>query len=160
VDMGILAAGRDAMALDTLMMGLIGTGPEKDKPLAAAMRRGMSTGRMEDLDILGDDPGALRYSGFQLPTKKDISEHVPEFVAKQFGSWMSLRPLPIEGKCTACRKCVESCPASAIAIEGKIARVDLKKCVRCYCCHELCEQDAIALDRPLLMRLIGMNKDL
>lgn len=160
VEMGTLAAGRSAVDVDTLMMGLIGIDAEKDKPLAAAMRRGMSTGRIEDLDVLGDDPSALSYPGFQLPTKKDISEHVPDFLMKQFGSWMALRPLPVEGRCTACKRCAEICPAGAITIEGGLARVDLKKCVRCYCCHELCEFDAIDLERPLLMRALRINRDM
>jgi uncharacterized Fe-S center protein len=55
---------------------------------------------------------------------------------------------------------VEICPANAIAIEGKVAVVDLKKCQRCYCCHELCEYDAIELERPLLMKLLRINRDL
>jgi uncharacterized Fe-S center protein len=66
--------------------------------------------------------------------------------------------VPVEGKCTACGKCVEICPAGAITIEGKLARVDQKKCQRCYCCHELCEQDAIELERPMLMKLMRMNR--
>jgi formate hydrogenlyase subunit 6/NADH:ubiquinone oxidoreductase subunit I len=40
---------------------------------------------------------------------------------------------------------------------GGLATVDLRKCIKCYCCHELCENDAIDLDRPLLMRLMGIR---
>jgi len=160
VEMGMLAAGPDALSLDALMMSLIGIDFAKNKPLAAAVRRGLCDGSAKGLTVLGDDAGVLAFSGFQLPTKKDISEHVPDFIMKQFGNRIALRPLPVEGKCTACKRCVESCPAKAITIEGGLARVDLKKCVRCYCCHELCEQDAIVLDRPLLMRLMRMNRDL
>jgi uncharacterized Fe-S center protein len=72
---------------------------------------------------------------------------------QRFGSMMSLRPRPVEGRCTGCGKCSELCPALAITIEGRLAHVDLKKCLRCYCCHELCEFDAVELDRPLLLRL-------
>ena len=110
------------------------------------------------LEMVGDEVGSLRYRGFRLPDKKDISERVPDFVMKRFGERMALRPVPVEGKCTACGKCVEICPAGAITIEGKLARVDQKKCQRCYCCHELCEQDAIELERPMLMKLMRMNR--
>jgi len=160
IDMGMVAAGTDAFALDLAMMDVIGIEPEKNKALAAGIRRGLCSGDLADVEMLGDGVESLRYSGFRLPDKKDISERVPDFVMKRFGERMALRPVPVEGKCTACKKCVEICPASAITIEGKLARVDQKKCQRCYCCHELCEQDAIVLERPLLMKLMRINRDL
>ncbi|HEY5493171.1 MAG TPA: DUF362 domain-containing protein [Candidatus Anoxymicrobiaceae bacterium] len=160
IDMGMMAAGTDAFALDLAMMDVIGIEPEKNKALAAGIRRGLCSGDLADVEMLGDGVESLRYSGFRLPDKKDISERVPDFVMKRFGERMALRPVPVEGKCTACKKCVEICPASAITIEGKLARVDQKKCQRCYCCHELCEQDAIVLERPLLMKLMRINRDL
>jgi len=160
IDMGMMAAGTDACALDLAMMDVIGIEPEKNKALAAGIRRGLCQGDASGLELVGDEVGSLRYQGFRLPDKKDISERVPDFVMKRFGERMALRPVPVEGKCTACKKCVEICPASAITIEGKLARVDQKKCQRCYCCHELCEQDAIVLERPLLMKLLRINRDL
>lgn len=160
IDMGTLAAGTDAFAVDLAMMDLIGIDPEKNKALAAAIRRGLCPGQAGGLEMAGDEAGSLRYQGFRLPDKKDISERVPDFVMKQFGDRLALRPVPVEGRCTACGKCVDICPAQAIGIEDKVAVVDLKKCQRCYCCHELCEQDAIELERPLLMKLMRMNRDL
>ena len=158
IDMGMMAAGTDAFALDLAMMDVIGIEPEKNKALAAAIRRGLCQGDSRGLEMVGDEVGSLRYRGFRLPDKKDISERVPDFVMKRFGERMALRPVPVEDKCTACGKCVEICPAGAITIEGKLARVDQKKCQRCYCCHELCEQDAIELERPMLMKLMRMNR--
>ena len=160
IEMEFMAAGTDPFAVDLALMALIGIEPEKNKALAAGIRRGLCSGEMRNLQLLGDDIDSLRYSGFRLPDKKDISERVPDFVMKRFGERMALRPVPIEGKCTVCKKCVEICPAGAIAIEGKVAVVDLKKCQRCYCCHELCEHDAIELERPLLMKLMRVNRDM
>ena len=158
IDLGFLAAGRDAFAVDTVMMELIGIDAKANKPLAAAMRRGLCTGKVAEIDVLGDRVEDLAYSGFRLPTKKDISEHVPQLIMKQFGEHVALRPAPVAGKCTACSKCVDICPAKAMTIEGGVARVDLKKCQRCYCCHELCEFDAIELERPLLMKMLRLNR--
>jgi uncharacterized protein (DUF362 family)/Pyruvate/2-oxoacid:ferredoxin oxidoreductase delta subunit len=158
IQMGLLAAGRDALAVDTLMMGLIQIDFEKNKPLADAVRRGLCSGEMSDLEVLGDQPRDLLYDGFALPSKKDISEHVPDFMMQRFGDLMALRPLPVAGLCTACGRCAQVCPAEAITIEAGVATVDMKKCQRCYCCHELCEQDAIELERPLLMKMLRINR--
>lgn len=160
IDVGVLAAGRDPLAVDTALMGLIGIDAEKNKPLAAAVRRGLCSGELSDVDLLGDSLSSLAYDGFRLPDKKDISEHVPDFIMKRFGSWMALRPVPQAGKCTGCKRCAEACPVKAISVSEGLAQVDASKCVRCYCCHELCEQDAIRLERPLLMKLLRVNRDL
>ncbi|HEY5526339.1 MAG TPA: DUF362 domain-containing protein [Candidatus Anoxymicrobiaceae bacterium] len=160
IDVGLLAGGRDAMAIDAVLMDVIGIEAKMNKPLAAATRRGLWTGDLDGVEVVGDSVAVLAYSGFRLPTKKDISEHVPEFIMKRFGDHMALRPVPVAGKCTACGKCVEICPAHAVTVVDKIARVDLKKCQACYCCHELCEHDAIALERPMLMKLLRINRDL
>jgi uncharacterized protein (DUF362 family)/NAD-dependent dihydropyrimidine dehydrogenase PreA subunit len=157
VEMKMLAAGPDAFAVDAVMMRAIGIELEKNKPLASAMRRGLLAGG--ELDLVGDDLETLRFSGFRLPDKKDVSEHVPEFIMRVYGNRMALRPHPVEGRCTGCKRCAEICPAKAIVVAEGLAMVDLKKCVRCYCCHELCEQDAIELDRPLLMRMMRMNRE-
>jgi uncharacterized protein (DUF362 family)/NAD-dependent dihydropyrimidine dehydrogenase PreA subunit len=155
--MGFVAAGADPFAVDLLMMELLGIEPRANKPLAAAIERGLSNGAAGDLEVLGDDPAALAVSGFKLPSKKDASERVPAFVMDRFGRMLSLTPSPAPERCTGCRKCAEVCPEKAIAMAGRVAKVDARKCIRCYCCHELCEYDAIDLERPVLMRLLRIK---
>lgn len=155
--MGFLAAGSDAFAVDLLLMELTGLDARANKPLAAAIDRGLCTGRTADLNILGEDPAGLAVPGFRLPTGKNINERIPGFVMDKFASMVSLRPKPSPGRCTGCRKCADICPGSAITMAYKVAIVDPKRCIKCYCCHELCEYDAIDLERPLLMRLARMK---
>lgn len=149
----LLAAGADAFAVDAAMMRVIGIEPRFNKPLAAAIERGLFA--ETDLRLLGDPLESLAVEGFRLPLKKDMAARIPSSVMDRFGNLLAVRPRPTES-CTACRKCVDVCPAKAITIEGKVARVDLDRCIRCYCCHELCEHDAIELVRPLLLRAVTM----
>ena len=153
--MGIIATGRDAFALDVLMMDLIGIPPGANKPLGAAIKRGLASGEVGELRVLGDGLEALSVEGFRLPVKKDTIARLPSFLTDMAASRLSIRPCPDPAVCTGCRKCAEICPEGAISIVDGAARVDLSKCIRCYCCHELCEHDAIELKRPLLMRLVN-----
>lgn len=153
--MGIIAACRDAFALDRLMMDLVGIPRGANKPLGAAIKRGLISGNSSELRVLGDGLEALRVEGFRLPVKKDITARMPSFLTDMVAARLSIRPRPDPVVCTACGKCAEICPEGAISVVDRAARVDLSKCIRCYCCHELCEHDAIELERPLLMRLIN-----
>lgn len=153
--MGIIAAGADALSVETVMMAVAGLDPGVNKPLAAAVRRGLCTGAPHDIEVLGDSIDSLRVSGFRLPDKKDTSTRVPAFLMDRFGNMLSLRPRPEPDRCTGCAKCAGVCPEGAITMAGGTAVVDMGGCIRCYCCHELCEHDAIELERPLLMRILG-----
>ena len=55
------------------------------------------------------------------------------------------RPRPVfdTGKCKACSRCVNVCPAKALSIKDGHVEFEKKKCIRCYCCHEMCPFDAI-----------------
>lgn len=158
VDIGVLAAGRDALAVDTVMMGIVGIDPDKNKPLAAARRRGLCSGDIADIEVLGGRPDELSFNGFVPPDRRSVGERVPGFLVRPFGGMMALRPAPVPGRCTACGRCAETCPAGAIALQGGVAVVDRWRCLHCYCCHELCEHDAIELLRPPLMRILHAGR--
>ena len=53
------------------------------------------------------------------------------------------RPEFDTGKCKACSRCVNVCPAKALSIKDGHVEFEKKKCIRCYCCHEMCPFDAI-----------------
>ena len=65
----------------------------------------------------------------------------------------------IDEKCTGCTLCVKSCPFEAIAIENKLARIDLDKCTLCGACVEACLYHGIRLhpetDIPIICDLCG-----
>lgn len=47
------------------------------------------------------------------------------------------------GKCIGCGACARKCRASAIAMEGRLAKVDATVCVQCRDCTVLCPKGAI-----------------
>lgn len=152
-EMGIIAGGSDAFAVETLMMKLVGLEPAVNRPLKAAIDRGLCTGDFEELNVLGDDPGKLTVKDFHLPTKREASAFIPGFAMNRFGQLFSIRPRPDPSLCTGCGKCANICPENAISIVDGTAVIAYRRCIRCYCCHELCEHDALELEKPVMLRI-------
>lgn len=147
---GALVGGFDGLAVDGLLMELVETEREKNLVLRSAARRGMLR---EGVNLPGEEIKKLSSSEFELPTKKSASSKLPRFAAKLLASELSLKPTVLADRCNACGRCMEICPANAIKIKNKAARINNHECKRCYCCHEICESDAIELRQPFLMRI-------
>ena len=152
--MGCLAASRDAFSLESLAVCIAGLEASDDRVLSAAVRRGLCSGDIGSVEVLGEDPGALKLSGFVLPGRNFFSERVPALVAGRLSRLVAATPAPVEGECTLCGRCVEFCPRGAMTLGGRAAVVDTRRCIRCFCCDELCEQQAIEVRKPLLARLL------
>ena len=54
-----------------------------------------------------------------------------------------LTPEIFEEKCTGCARCVDVCPAGAIALEGGKAVMDRGKCIGCADCIAVCPTEAM-----------------
>ena len=171
-----LIVGADALAVDAVAAALVGLDPTDVATTAAAVRRGLTTGRLEDLELLGDALETLRVKGFRLGTnlsfdpgllpgflrqllpKRDADEMERGRVRSWSSRWLTQQLLayPEAGPtCTGCGYCARNCPVDAITIVNGRAEMDLKRCIRCYCCHELCPELAIDLKRSWLARRIG-----
>ncbi len=57
---------------------------------------------------------------------------------------MSIRV--IDDKCTGCQLCVKVCPQGAVAVEGKLATIDLDSCTYCGACVSACKFKAIVIE--------------
>lgn len=49
--------------------------------------------------------------------------------------------------CTACEKCILSCPNAAISLKTNVAHIDETRCEGCRTCYFICPTDAIAIDK-------------
>jgi len=55
----------------------------------------------------------------------------------------SYRPKVKEGDCKGCGRCAKHCPASAISLRSKKARIDVRRCIGCGECYITCINQAI-----------------
>jgi ferredoxin len=153
-NMGCIAAGRNAFALESLVMYLAGLEASDNKVLSAAIDRGICKRGMGWFETLGDEAGDLRLHGFVLPESNFFSERVPAVLTGRLSRLVAATPEPVKGACSRCGKCVDFCPRGAMSLGPEVAVVDKKKCIRCFCCDELCEQQAIEIKKPLLARIL------
>jgi len=169
-----ILAGADALALDVVAAALVGVDPLDVSTTAAAVERGLTTGRLQDVTLAGDPLDALRVADFRRGVNAAIDPGLlPPWVSRLFGApegerwtlfqalstgWLSkqLVAYPRAGaECTACGFCVRHCPVEAIRVRDGRARMDTGRCIRCYCCHELCPHDAVELRQTLIGRLVS-----
>ena len=151
---GLLLCSADAAALDLAAIQLAGLDLEQIPLLRAARQRGLISGRIDDLDIVGAPIEEARLSGFQSSRSGTANfGFVPALIRRHFLSHIVASPHPNE-RCVGCGTCVKNCPMHTIDLVDNRAEIDLRQCIRCYCCHELCPEEAIDLTQPLLQRTL------
>jgi len=134
VDLGVLFASVDPIAMDVSICRMLGIEPVGVPVLKSAKVRGLWPTKIS-YPLLSVDE--VRYEGFKLPSTASYA---------LTGKKMPNRsPVPDE-RCIGCRRCEEICPKDAIKMVDGKAKVDYSKCIRCYCCHEICPEDAIQLE--------------
>ncbi len=157
--MGVLAAGRNAFALEALIMELAGLAPEVSKPLEAAMRRGVCPPGSGWFKVVGESVDSFDVAGFKLPSENLFKERTFALIMGRFNRLHTVTPEPRPGTCTRCGRCAEICPRGAITMGKVAAIVDPRKCIRCFCCDEFCEFKAIGTRRPWPSRLLRRSRE-
>jgi len=154
-DVGLLIAGEDSVAIDSVFSHLIGINPLDVLTTKEASRRGLGQVALENIEIKGEKLRECFIKGFRLPSSK-ITSNLPQSVIKLLAGLVKFDLYIRERACKKCRICQETCPVSAITINEKISRIDRRRCIRCMCCHEVCPYNAIGLKRSILARAFGL----
>lgn len=158
---GALLAGDDGIALDVVAASLVGLEVQRVYPLNAAIRRGLTTGKLSDIKRVGDAWADWAITGFRPPETGRVEGRGPAWLRRLVNRAFVPAPVATE-RCITCGVCVRNCPVEAItlvpvrAADGqtvKRAVMDMDTCIRCYCCHELCPERAITLKKSWLGRL-------
>lgn len=164
---GLLIAGTNAVAVDTVCCYLMGIAPETVRMIELAHARGLGPMRVQEIEILGERLKEVVPPVFRLPRAalarslsdrlswliKRISllRHVSDGVSKVIQPIFWIRPRFIEN-CIGCGECVSNCPVHAISLSNRKAMLNEQKCIECMCCVEVCPQKAIELHGSFLAR--------
>lgn len=140
---GKIMASDNGVALNAVMVTMMGKRPEKIRLLKVAQERGIGEIDVSKLDIVGELEVLER---FRMPSTF-LSHVAGGFGNKLYSPFLRRKPVVLASKCESCGVCVKSCPMEAMSMEGKIPVIDRKVCIQCYCCQELCPSNAIELRR-------------
>ena len=69
---GVLLASADAIAEDVVAMSLVGWEPRTSPPLQVAAERGLTSARLEDIELCGDPLESLLFRGFRPGTATQV----------------------------------------------------------------------------------------
>ncbi|MBO5622755.1 MAG: DUF362 domain-containing protein [Butyrivibrio sp.] len=166
---GVLLSSKKPYALDMACADIIGMTMNDVATIGAAYERGLGPKDISEVDVLGD----IALSDVMIADFKRATEHqsitfegkgafntVKSFV---FKIAFSSKPQVKKDECIGCRKCFETCPASAITMitaenktgkNGKIPHIDRNKCIKCFCCQEFCPVGAMKVRNNALGRLV------
>lgn len=155
---GLVISGADPYALDAVASDIIGLGALQVPTVRKSIDRGLYSGEMDKIEILGESIDDIKVTDFRKPTVKVAfnfySLLIPKPLLKRINRFIKPTPRFNKAKCKGCGMCAKSCPPGAIAMKGGKPEVQLDRCIRCFCCHELCNFDAVRIKRPWFLRLL------
>lgn len=154
-DVGLLIASRDSVAVDSVFSYLIGRSPFDILTTKEAYKRGLGEADMANIEIAGERTEECFIKDFKLPRSKLVLR-LSGPVIKSLVNLVKFSPYIMERACKKCRICSDSCPVSAITINGEKSAVDSHKCIRCMCCHEVCPYKSVVLKRNVVARALGL----
>jgi len=151
--LGLILAGADGFDVDLAAAAIMGVAPEALPLMAALAEADPAAVRVEDLTIVGVPLAEARALDFRVPSHLQAT-NLPAWLENLARRYTTARPVVLPDRCLACGVCTHSCPAGAIRVVDRLARIDSAKCIRCYCCQEMCPEGAIELRSSLLGRLV------
>lgn len=162
VDMGLILASSDPVAMDTVFCRLISLEPALVPTNVQGERAGIGTFRDKDIEVRLVEEGTTsvvsmeelveRFGKPDFDVCRDMKEKTNSLSLLSRIAGGNRRPVIDATKCIKCGVCVNHCPVEGKAVDFKNGNqeppvYDYKKCIRCYCCQEMCPQKAISVKR-------------
>jgi uncharacterized protein (DUF362 family)/NAD-dependent dihydropyrimidine dehydrogenase PreA subunit len=138
VEMNLILASPDAIALDAVAASLMGLQPLKVPMIKFAAEQNLGVADLSKIQILGE-PLKEHTRKFKLPSTR-IFHNLP--LNTIIYSLITNKPIYDSG-CVGCRVCEKACPMEVITIvKNKDGNpkpiIDYSGCISCFTCSEMC----------------------
>jgi uncharacterized protein (DUF362 family)/Pyruvate/2-oxoacid:ferredoxin oxidoreductase delta subunit len=153
---GIILASEDAIALDAVASKIAGFEPWDIASILNAHQRGLGTGRLEEIEVLGEKIQHVEMKDFKQSAiavgflRRRLPASLYAFIQDQ----LIFIPEVRKDECTHCLECVKICPSGAAEDEDETVWIDRETCIHCMCCHEVCRFQAIKLKQKPMGHII------
>jgi uncharacterized protein (DUF362 family)/NAD-dependent dihydropyrimidine dehydrogenase PreA subunit len=141
-DIGLILASDNAVALDAVIVTMMGLEPARLRFLQKAQEAGLGDYDLSTIELMGELP---RLTDFKVPPLSGEWNLDNTSLQTTILSRSSLRPQADPALCTACGTCIDQCPVSALTMSDHLPLLDEDTCIRCFCCQEICPEKAITL---------------
>lgn len=150
----LILAGKDAVALDSVMARIMGIEPEIVLTNKEASRRNLGQLHIQNIDILGERLEDV-VTDFILPTTS-FKTKLPRPIVDLAKKLIRYYPCVIDKHCRRCLICVSVCPVKVISLKKGRIVFDYSRCIGCFCCLESCPYAAIKVRKSLAALLMGL----
>jgi uncharacterized protein (DUF362 family)/NAD-dependent dihydropyrimidine dehydrogenase PreA subunit len=143
---GVLLAGRDAVALDAVACAALRIPPSAVPMIRLAAAANL--GRMDEaaIECVGSGVTPLRAARLR-PSCSRFLRYIPESLFGLATRVLRLRPRIQDRQCVKCGICAGVCPRQAIETQTRSGYPFIRPadCIVCFCCMESCPRGAIAV---------------
>ena len=153
--LGLLLAGSDAIAIDSVMADIMGLKPEDCFTTREAYRRGLGQADLSIIEIAGENYQDLKIKPFLLPASSK-KRKLPKPLLNAISRFIRYYPFVLRSKCVKCSACVNICPHKCVSLKKQGIVFNYAKCIACFCCQEVCPAAAIKVKKSLLAKMIGL----
>jgi len=141
-----LLASSDALALDSIMVRMMGVEPKRLPVQLAAAQRVLGRAGVDEIEIRGEFaviPNFKMPASFapELYTEENIRALRALYPKDMMSDRVAAKPIHNLEECIQCGECEENCPPKALSLEPEFAISD--ECIACFCCVELCPEGAL-----------------
>ncbi len=163
VEMKLILAGEDVVAVDTVGSAVMGFGIDEVKHLQLAGEAGLGVNDLRQIEIKGEALEAVSrpfkrpFGGQVILVWAQFQYRLGTFLLKRFdydirpllkkiSDLYVAKPMLHHQRCVGCGQCVSACPRDAIVMRGH-PRIDYTRCDRCFLCMTTCAQKAYSMSR-------------
>jgi len=152
---GILLAGSDCVALDSILASIMGLKPTDILTTREAARRRLGISDIKSISVVGERLEDVRLANFILPSSS-MKLRIPRPIIEIAKNLIKYYPCVEQDNCIKCAICIQACPNKIITMKNDKLVFDYSKCIACFCCQEACPNAAIKIKKNFWAKLAGL----